>query len=132
MILLLKITQTREPTDYHGDLKKCFGKVWITKLRKFHSRFPPPLPLPTPCKEIRMSESGKCLNVGPWSILRLGILNTVQGMRNPTDDWIQVPLIKNPVSSTWNPESTAWNPESKTVLDSLTWGNDIIHLPSII
>ena len=23
---------------------------------------------------------------------------------------------------TRNPESTAWNPESKTVLDSLTWG----------
>ena len=25
-------------------------------------------------------------------------------------------------TSFWNPESTAWNPESKTVLDSLTWG----------
>ena len=22
----------------------------------------------------------------------------------------------------WNPESTGWNPESKTVMDSLTWG----------
>ena len=36
---------------------------------------------------------------------------------------IQVPLTKNPESSTWNLESTAWNPESKTVLDSLTWGD---------
>ena len=31
-------------------------------------------------------------------------------------------LFWNPESSTRNPESTAWNPESKTVLDSLTWG----------
>ena len=32
--------------------------------------------------------------------------------------------IQNPSSSDkyWNPESTVWNPESKTVLDSLTWG----------
>ena len=30
----------------------------------------------------------------------------------------------------WNPESTAWNPESKTVLDFLTWGEDLrlIHV----
>ena len=34
---------------------------------------------------------------------------------------IQVPLTKNPESSTWNLQSMAWNPESKTVLDSLTW-----------
>ena len=26
-------------------------------------------------------------------------------------------------SSTWNLETTAWNPESKTVLDSLIWGD---------
>ena len=25
-----------------------------------------------------------------------------------------------------DPESTAWNPESKTVLDSLTWGDRVI------
>ena len=36
-----------------------------------------------------------------------GIRTSVQGIRNPTNDW--------------NPEFTAWNPESKTVLDSLTW-----------
>ena len=32
------------------------------------------------------------------------------------------PLSWNPESSTRNPESTMWNPESKTVMDSLTWG----------
>ena len=32
----------------------------------------------------------------------------------------------NPESSTRNPESTAWNPESKTVLDSLTWGENYV------
>ena len=31
---------------------------------------------------------------------------------------IQVPLTNNP-------ESMAWNPETKTVLDSLTWGNTV-------
>ena len=31
----------------------------------------------------------------------------------------------NPESSSWNPESTAWNPESKTVMDSLTWGDTL-------
>ena len=36
---------------------------------------------------------------------------------------IQVPLTKNPESSCWNLESTAWNPESRTVLDSLIWGD---------
>ena len=25
-----------------------------------------------------------------------------------------------------NPESTGWNPESKTVMDSLTWGDPIV------
>ena len=33
----------------------------------------------------------------------------------------------NPESSTRNPESTAWNSESKTVLDSLTWGESVIE-----
>ena len=32
-------------------------------------------------------------------------------------------LFWNPESSARNQESTAWNPESKTVLDSLTWGD---------
>ena len=41
---------------------------------------------------------------------------------NPALFGIRNPLCLNPKSSTRNPESTAWNPESKTVLDSLTWG----------
>ena len=41
---------------------------------------------------------------------------------NPALFGIRNPLCWNPESSTRNPESTAWNPESKTVLDSLTWG----------
>ena len=41
---------------------------------------------------------------------------------NPPLFGIRNPLCWNPESSTRDPESTAWNPESKTVLDSLTWG----------
>ena len=33
---------------------------------------------------------------------------------------IQVPLTRNPKSSSWKPESTAWDPESDTVVDYLT------------
>ena len=43
---------------------------------------------------------------------------------NPALFGIRNPLCWNPESSTRNPESTAWNPESKTVLDSLTWGEE--------
>ena len=42
---------------------------------------------------------------------------------NPALFGIRNPLSWNPESSTRNPESTAWNPESKTVMDSLTWGD---------
>ena len=61
-------------------------------------------------------------------ILAGGIRNLgkcASGIRNSSQDW-------NPESkfhwhrlesSTWNLESTAWNPESKTVLDSLLWGD---------
>ena len=45
---------------------------------------------------------------------------------NPALFGIRNPLCLNPESSTRNPESTAWNPESKTVLDSLTWG-EVFH-----
>ena len=41
---------------------------------------------------------------------------------NPPLFRIRNPLRWNPESSTRDPESTAWNPGSKTVLDSLTWG----------
>ena len=45
---------------------------------------------------------------------------------NPALFGIRNPLCWNPESSTRNPESTAWNPESKTVLDSLTWGDPLL------
>ena len=40
------------------------------------------------------------------------------GIRNPRS------TDRGPGSSSWNPESTAWSPQSKTVLDSLTWGEN--------
>ena len=46
---------------------------------------------------------------------------TLFGIRNP--------LSWNPESSIRNPESTGWNPESKTVMDSLTWGETLaVHV----
>ena len=42
---------------------------------------------------------------------------------NPALFGIRNPLSWNPESSNQNPESTGWNPESKTVMDSLTWGD---------
>ena len=63
-------------------------------------------------------------------ILGLGIRNTGVGIRNPTNN-------SNPESnsteidlesSNWNPESTGWNPESKSVLDSVTWGEKTVNL----
>ena len=48
---------------------------------------------------------------------------------NPALFGIRNPLSWNPESSTRNLESTGWNPESKTVMDSLTWGETlIVHL----
>ena len=45
---------------------------------------------------------------------------------NPALFGIRNPLSWNPESSTRNPESTGWDPESKTVMDSLTWGDVIV------
>ena len=63
-------------------------------------------------------------------ILDLGIRSRAQGIRNPPNDWelrVEVPLtntgIQHLESRTWNPESNMWNPESKTVMDSLRWGD---------
>ena len=42
---------------------------------------------------------------------------------NPALFGIRNLLSWNPESSTRNPESTGWNPESRTVMDSLTWGD---------
>ena len=44
---------------------------------------------------------------------------------------IQVPLTKNPESSTWDLESSAWNSGSKTVLDYFIWSNLQKH-PSLM
>ena len=54
-----------------------------------------------------------------------GIWNTAQGIWNPTNYWNSESKFywQIPESGTWNPESTVRNPESKTVLDSLPWGN---------
>ena len=47
---------------------------------------------------------------------------------NPALFGIRNPLSWNPESSTRNPESTGWNPESKTVMDSLTWGDWLVKI----
>ena len=64
----------------------------------------------TPCKEIWIPESGNFLLV-EFGILGLGIRNTAQGIRNPTNDC-------NPESKFhWQRlESTIWNPESSTAM----------------
>ena len=41
--------------------------------------------------------------------------------------WKPALLSWNPESSTRNPESTVWNPKSKTLLDSLTWGENGVY-----
>ena len=46
--------------------------------------------------------------------------------RKRLESQIQIPLKKNPESSTMNPESTARNPESDTFLDSPTTGS-LLH-----
>ena len=68
--------------------------------------------------------SGKILLV-ELGILGFGIWNTAQGIWNPINDWNSESKFYWQIleSGTWNLESTVWNPESKTVLDSLTWGN---------
>ena len=71
-----------------------------------------------------------CLLTTSFNIARFGHENEVRrkalkpGKKwNPALFGIWNPLCWNPESSTRNPESTSWNPESKTVLDSLTWGD---------
>ena len=61
-------------------------------------------------------------------ILAGGIRNLgkcASGIRNSSQDWNPESKFhwQRLESSTWNLESTAWNPESKTVLDSLLWGD---------
>ena len=56
-------------------------------------------------------------------ILGFGTQNIHPESHKRLESGIQVPLTKNPESSSWNPESIAWNPESESVLDSLTCCN---------
>ena len=62
-----------------------------------------------------------------------GIRNTAQGIWNPTNDWNSESKFywQIPESGTWNPESTVRNPESKTVLDSLPWGNMCLPMENL-
>ena len=62
-------------------------------------------------------------------LLDFGIRNTAQGIRNPTNNLesrIQVPLTETGIEY---PESTLWNPQSKTLLDSLTCVEILLHKP---
>ena len=56
-------------------------------------------------------------------MLGIGIQKTAERIPRKIEPGIQVPLTKNPESSTWNPEYTALNPKSNAVLDFLTWGD---------
>ena len=67
-------------------------------------------------------------NVFQYSKIRTRKRNAKKSIKeeknwNPARFGIRNLLSWNPESSTRNPESTGWNPESKTVMDSLTWGD---------
>ena len=71
-------------------------------------------------------------NVFQYSKIRTRKRNAKKSIKtekiwNPALFGIRNPLSWNPESSTRNPESTGWNPESKTVMDSLTWGESDIY-----
>ena len=61
----------------------------------------------------------------PGSRKILYFRNTAQGIRNSTNYWNPEFEFYRQIleSRTWNLESTARKPESKTVLDSLAWGD---------
>jgi len=56
----------------------------------------------------------------PIQFKKFGIPPTI-GIRNPSS------TDKNLEPSDWNPGSTAWDTESKTVSDSLTWGDCFLN-----
>ena len=74
------------------------------------------------CDKILLVESG---------ILGFRIRNTA---RNPTNDWNPESKFhwQRLKSSTLNPESTALNPESKTVLDSVAWGDSLFNVGELL
>ena len=79
------------------------------------------MPAFTPCIGIRIPECGKFLFVEN-GILGFGILNTAQGTQNPTKDWDPESKFHR---QKLDLDSMVWNPESKTVLDSLTQGDNM-------
>ena len=60
------------------------------------------------------------INIFQYSKIRTGKRNAKKSIK--TEKKLESSPFWNPESSTRNPESTGWNPESKTVMDSLTWG----------
>ena len=72
-------------------------------------------------------------NVFQYSKIRTRKRNAKKSIKtekiwNPALFGIRNPLSWNPESSDRNPESTGWNPQSKTVMDSLTWGENILEI----
>ena len=59
-------------------------------------------------------------NVFQYSKIRTRKRNAKKSIK--TEKNLESSPFWNPESSTRNPESIGWNPESKTVMDSLTWG----------
>ena len=92
--------------------------------------------LTAPCKENKDSGYREIFACGKWNPW---LWNPEYSSRNTEshsrlESRIQVPRIKNPVSSTGNPEFTAYNPQSKTVLNSHYMGKtseQTDNLPSI-
>ena len=79
------------------------------------------------CKGIQLPEFREIFASGIRN-LEVWNLECSQGVRNLTKDWNPESQFHRqrkpvPVSGIRNPESMAWNPESKTVWDSVTWGD---------
>ena len=72
------------------------------------------------CKGFRNPEKFCLRNPEPWAL--------ESAVQLKESEILQRNGIQNPscTDKDWNLESTAWNPESKTVLDSLIWG-DLFH-----
>ena len=78
----------------------------------------------------RMRNPGNFFYCGIWNP---GFWNLESSSRNPESHYrlefrIHFSLTTNPKSSTCNLESAEWNSESKTVLDYLTWGENLLTL----
>lgn len=71
-----------------------------------------------PCKGIGIQDSAKFMLLES-GILDFRILNTAQGIRYPTNNWIRESKshCQRARIYTWNPESKVWNAESRTVCE---------------